>query len=69
MDLIDVLFFRALIVPVLGQQIGELSDEKADVTAVPSEASVNATGGITFQNSDGDDLFSVQLPLYAGGVE
>lgn len=69
MNLIDVLFSHALIVPSLDYQIQELSDRKADIEAVPSGAGVNAAGLVTFQNSVGTALFTLQLPLYSGGVE
>lgn len=41
----------------------------ADVTLIPAGGSVQEDGEIVFQNSDGDDLFSVQLPLYDGEIE
>ena len=69
MNLIDVLFSHALIVPSLDYRIQELSDRKADTAAVPSGAGVNGAGLVTFQNSIGTALFTLQLPLYSGGVE
>ncbi len=41
---------------------------KAAVTSVPAAASVSAAGEMQFKNSAGTQLFTVQLPLYAGGV-
>ena len=59
MNLMDVLFSRALVK-------GELQPLAA---ALPAAAGIDAAGLITFQNSDSETLFTVQLPLYAGGVE
>lgn len=42
---------------------------KAAVTSVPASASVSAAGVMQFKNSAGTQLFTVQLPLYAGGVD
>lgn len=50
-----------------GDVYTELS-EKAATTSVPASASVGSTGLVTFKNSSGTDLFTVQLPLYNGGV-
>lgn len=41
---------------------------KANVTSVPASASVSSTGVLSFANNTGAQLFTVQLPLYAGGV-
>lgn len=41
---------------------------KAAVTSVPASASVSAAGMLSFANSEGTQLFTVQLPLYTGGV-
>lgn len=49
--------------------------QKSDITglgiasddATPTQASVNATGLITYKNSSGTALFTLQLPLYNGG--
>lgn len=35
---------------------------------VPSQASIGSTGLISFKNSSGTQLFTLQLPLYNGGV-
>lgn len=45
------------------------SSEYAPVSSVPAAANVGSTGLMTFSNSSGSSLFTVQLPLYAGGVE
>lgn len=34
----------------------------------PASASISGTGLITFKNSSGTTLFTVQLPLYTGGA-
>ncbi len=34
----------------------------------PTSASISGTGLITFKNSSGATLFTIQLPLYTGGV-
>lgn len=41
----------------------------ADITLIPASGSVTDEGEIVYQNSDGDDLFSVQLPIYTGEIE
>lgn len=69
MDLVGVLFARALIVPSIDSEIQELAAEKAAVTTVPAGGSVDASGLIAFQSSSGTQLFTLQLPLYGGGVE
>lgn len=43
-------------------------DDKADADDVPASATVGSTGLITFSNSGGTALFTVQLPLYDGSV-
>lgn len=45
-----------------------LPENKANATSVPASASVDANGLISFKNADNTQLFTVQLPLYAGGV-
>ena len=35
---------------------------------IPAQASINSTGLITYKNSGGSSLFTLQLPLYNGGV-
>lgn len=62
MNLIDVLFSRAVIVPELNGEIQVLN------AATPASASVDANGLVAFQNDDGTQLFTLQLPLYTGGV-
>lgn len=37
-------------------------------TNTPAQASINSTGLITYKNSGGSSLFTLQLPLYNGGV-
>lgn len=37
--------------------------------SVPASASVNSTGLISFKNDQDSTLFTLQLPLYSGGVE
>ncbi len=69
MDLIGVLFSRALIMPSIDGEIQEMVAGKAETATVPAGGSVGGTGLIAFQNSNGTQLFTVQLPLYAGGVE
>lgn len=41
---------------------------KAPATSVPASGAVDSTGAITFANASGTALFTVQLPLYNGGV-
>lgn len=45
------------------------SGDYALVSSVPAAASVGSTGLMTFSNSSGSSLFTVQLPLYEGEVE
>ena len=45
------------------------SVEYALVSSVPAAANVGVAGLITFSNSSGSSLFTLQLPLYDGGVE
>lgn len=40
----------------------------ASPLSVPSQASVGTTGLISFKNSSGTQIFTIQLPLYNGGV-
>lgn len=40
----------------------------ASPLSVPSQASVGTTGLISFKNSSGTQIFTVQLPLYNGGA-
>ena len=40
----------------------------ADPATVPTSASIDSSGLITFDNSDGAALFTLQLPIYNGGV-
>lgn len=54
--------------PVQNKAIKAALDAKAAVTSVPAAASVSAAGVMQFKNSAGTQLFTVQLPLYAGGV-
>lgn len=41
---------------------------KANVSSVPSTASVGSNGLITFKNSNNASLFTLQLPIYQGGA-
>lgn len=41
---------------------------RASVSSVPTQATISSTGLITFKNSEGTSLFTVQLPLYDGSV-
>lgn len=41
----------------------------AKKTSVPSSASIDEAGLISYMNSSGATLFTLQLPLYSGGVE
>lgn len=50
------------------QELRAALDDKAAATSVPASASVSAAGALSFANSAGTQLFTVQLPLYAGGV-
>lgn len=54
--------------PVQNKVIKAALDGKAAATSVPASASVDANGQISFKNADNTQLFTVQLPLYAGGV-
>ena len=69
MNLIDVLFSLALMEPLLDERIQEITEEKADAASVPASADLNAAGLAAFRNSGGTQLFTLQLPLYTGGVE
>lgn len=62
MNLIDVLFSRAVIVPGINSEIQVLN------ATTPASASVDANGLVAFQNGEGTQLFTLQLPLYTGGV-
>lgn len=42
---------------------------KANATSVSTSASIDNNGLISFKNADNTQLFTVQLPLYAGGVD
>ena len=46
----------------------EKVDTKANAAAVPASASIDSSGLITYKNSGGTALFTLQLPLYNGGV-
>ena len=41
---------------------------RAATTTVATQASINSTGLITYKNSSGTSLFTLQLPIYNGGV-
>ena len=55
--------------PVQNKVIKAALDAKATATSVPVSGSVSNAGVLSFANSAGTQLFSVQLPLYAGGVD
>jgi len=55
--------------PVQNKVIKAALDGKGATTAIPASASVSANGLISFKNADNTQLFTVQLPLYAGGVD
>lgn len=54
--------------PVQNKVIKAALDGKGATTAIPASAGVSAAGTMSFANSAGAQLFTVQLPLYAGGV-
>lgn len=55
--------------PVQNKVIKAALDGKGATTAIPASGSVSNAGVLSFSNSAGTQLFSVQLPLYAGGVD
>jgi len=55
--------------PVQNKVIKAALDGKGATTAIPVSGSVSANGLISFKNADNTQLFTVQLPLYAGGVD
>lgn len=55
--------------PVQNKVIKAALDTKAATSSVPASASVSNAGVLSFANGAGTQLFSVQLPLYAGGVD
>lgn len=55
--------------PVQNKVIKAALDGKGATTAIPASGSVSAAGVLSFANSAGTQLFTVQLPLYAGGVD
>jgi hypothetical protein len=38
-------------------------------TQIPAQASISSSGLITYKNSSGTSLFTLQLPIYDGDVE
>lgn len=44
-----------------------IDTSRAAATSVPAQASIDANGLVTFKNSAGTVLFTLQLPLYNGG--
>lgn len=97
MNLLDVLFTRALLAETIADEIPQPStltprmDEpsgavgvsaqfaladhvhprdttRAAAASVPGAAGIDANGLISFKNNDEETLFTLQLPLYAGGV-
>ena len=54
--------------PVQNKAIKAALDGKGAAASIPAAASVSAAGVLSFANSAGTQLFTVQLPLYAGGV-
>lgn len=55
--------------PVQNKVIKAALDDKAATSSVPASASISNAGVLSFANGAGTQLFSVQLPLYAGGVD
>ena len=51
-----------------GNVTGNCSGNAATATNAPTQASINSSGLITYKNSSGTSLFTLQLPLYNGGV-
>lgn len=51
-----------------GDHVHPTDTTRAAATTVPTQASIDSTGLITFKNSSGTSLFTLQLPLYSGGV-
>ena len=45
----------------------DIKDSIARVS-IPSSASIDSSGLISFKNSSNSDLFTLQLPIYNGGV-
>lgn len=43
-------------------------ESKAERASVPTSASIDTSGLISFKNSSGKTLFTMQLPLYTGGT-
>lgn len=54
--------------PVENRAIQAALDGKGAATSIPASASISTAGVLSFANSAGTQLFTVQLPLYAGGV-
>lgn len=54
--------------PVQNKVIKAALDGKGATTLIPTSASISSNGLISFKNADSTQLFTVQLPLYAGGV-
>ena len=63
MNLMEVLLLRTTVAPEIASQIQALS------AAVPTAAAVDGTGLVSFKNSSGSTLFTLQLPVYTGGVQ
>lgn len=51
-----------------GDHVHPSDTSRAVATSVAASASINDAGLITFKNSDNTSLFTLQLPLYNGGV-
>lgn len=47
---------------------GNLSGNATTATNAPTQASINSSGLITYKNSSGTSLFTLQLPIYDGSV-
>lgn len=47
---------------------GALSGNATTATNAPTQASINSAGLITYKNSSGTSLFTLQLPIYDGSV-
>ena len=66
---IDATLSQSSVNPVQNKIITMALNNKADITSIPASANVSATGILSFVNNVGTQLFTVQLPLYTGGVD
>lgn len=51
-----------------GDHIHPTDTSRAAATTVAASATISSSGLITFKNSGGTSLFTLQLPLYNGGM-